>query len=179
MGVSGEFLYFLLLVSLSEELDSFDNRAVAARFHQLFSLPGDERLVNCSSFPLLVYTHLLLDYKCCYWNGKVPNHGEMYFSVNFVCFYSFIMGNETSIKLKWTDVVVTLFFSLSPGFQRLEKESSFIFPQNLVIYTRNEKYSFSMFLKFDDTFALASQLANIAMKQSALFSSLLWRHIPD
>ena len=62
VGVNGELYIKSIYKSLIEELDSFDNRAVSARFHQLFSLPGDERLVNCKStelrFLLFAFTHL-------------------------------------------------------------------------------------------------------------------------
>uniref|UniRef100_A0A0N5AYQ7 Rab-GAP TBC domain-containing protein n=1 Tax=Syphacia muris TaxID=451379 RepID=A0A0N5AYQ7_9BILA len=93
------------------------------------------------------------NYTCCFWNGKVPCQGQIFFSLNFLSFYSFIMGKQTRFCIKWADVV------------ELKKDMPLLFPQTLTVVTRSQSYNFSMFINFSETYNLASQLANIAMTQ--------------
>ncbi|KAH7731083.1 Protein TBC-9 c [Aphelenchoides avenae] len=119
--------------------DSISDVAVLHNYHQLFVLPSQERLVNY--------------YSCTYWKGKTPWQGKLYLSVNFLCFYSFMVGTQTRIKVRWTDVT------------KLDKNTSFLLPQGITVVTRDASYSFSMFSNFEEVYTLIVQLSNLAMKQ--------------
>ena len=56
---------------------------------------------------LSLFLLLLTDYSCSYWKGKVPRQGWLYLSVNHMCFYSFLMGKEAKVILRWTDITVS------------------------------------------------------------------------
>lgn len=103
----------------------------------------------------------------------MPCQGHVYLSVNYLCFYSFIMGKQTTLKIRWTDVL------------RLEKNAKVFLPQSITVSTRERsvsstgfefgtglsvsfQYNFSLFVSFEETYQLLVQLANIAMKQYVL-----------
>ncbi|XP_013182367.1 PREDICTED: TBC1 domain family member 9B isoform X1 [Papilio xuthus] len=123
--------------NLTEDEDTYKN--VDYEFHQRFAMPKDEKLV-CY-------------YSCSYWKGKMPRQGWLYLSVHYMCFYSYIFGKKTTLKIRWADVT------------ELAKTNSILFPDSIKIVTRDGEHYFTMFLKKAETFALMQQLANIAMKQ--------------
>lgn len=75
------------------EADPERFREAALRFEHLFSLPKKEKLVTYFS--------------CSYWKGRVPNQGWIYLSTNFLCFYSYLLGNEGETH--------TLYFVFNPS----------------------------------------------------------------
>ncbi|XP_045785800.1 TBC1 domain family member 9 isoform X2 [Maniola jurtina] len=125
--------------NLTEDEDTITYKNVDYEFHQRFSMPKDEKLV-CY-------------YSCSYWKGKMPRQGWMYLSVHYMCFYSYIFGRKTTIKIRWADVT------------ELAKTNSLLFPDSIKVVTRDGEHYFTMFLKKNETFALMQQLANIAMKE--------------
>jgi len=120
-----------------EDTQSF--KTVSFKFHRLFNMPPEEKLVNY--------------YSCSYWKGRVPRQGWLYLSVNHLCFYAYILGRETKLVIRWTDIT------------ELDKTSSLLFPDSIRIATREKEHHFSMFLHKSETFMLMEQLTNLAMKQ--------------
>ncbi|XP_047510083.1 TBC1 domain family member 9 isoform X1 [Pieris napi] len=125
--------------SFTEDEDTINYKNVDYNFHQRFGMPKDEKLV-CY-------------YSCSYWKGKLPRQGWLYLSMHYMCFYSYIFGRNTTLKIRWADVT------------ELVKTNSLLFPDSITVVTRDGEHYFTMLLKKDETFALMQQLANIAMKQ--------------
>ncbi|XP_064601750.1 TBC1 domain family member 9B-like isoform X2 [Liolophura sinensis] len=122
---------------VDDETERF--KTATRKFYKLFNMPKEEKLVNY--------------YSCSFWKGKVPRQGWMYLSVNHLCFYSFLMGKEAKIVLRWTDIT------------KLERGNNMLFPDSIKVSTRDTEYFYSMFFNSADTYKLMEQLANMAMKQ--------------
>ncbi|XP_063222042.1 TBC1 domain family member 9 isoform X2 [Bacillus rossius redtenbacheri] len=124
---------------VADDEDTRSFKAVSFKFHRLFNMPPDEKLVNY--------------YSCSYWKGRMPRQGWLYLSVNHLCFFAYILGRETKLVIRWTDVT------------ELDKTSSLLFPDSIKVATRENEHHFSMFLHKLETFNLMTQLTNLAMKQ--------------
>uniref|UniRef100_A0A8C0IZ85 TBC1 domain family member 9 n=1 Tax=Chelonoidis abingdonii TaxID=106734 RepID=A0A8C0IZ85_CHEAB len=124
---------------IKEDDDTEKFKEAIVKFHKLFGMPEEEKLVNY--------------YSCSYWKGKVPRQGWMYLSINHLCFYSFLMGREAKLVIRWVDIT------------QLEKNATLLFPDMIKVSTRSNEHYFSVFLNINETFKLMEQLANIAMRQ--------------
>ena len=127
-------------VDQDEETVKF--KTATRKFMKLFNMPNEEKLVNY--------------YSCSYWKSKVPRQGWMYLSINHLCFYSFLMGREAKVIIRWTDIT------------KLGVDNNMLFPDSVKVNTREGEYFFSMLLHSSETFRLMEQLANMAMKQLML-----------
>uniref|UniRef100_A0A8C5E875 TBC1 domain family member 9 n=1 Tax=Gouania willdenowi TaxID=441366 RepID=A0A8C5E875_GOUWI len=122
-----------------EDDDTDKFKEASAKFRKLFGMPEEEKLVNY--------------YSCSYWKGKVPRQGWLYLSINHLCFYSYLLGKEAKLVVRWADIT------------QLEKSATLLLPDAIKVSTRNKEHVFSVFLNINETFKLAEQLANIAMRQ--------------
>ncbi|KTG05558.1 hypothetical protein cypCar_00024959 [Cyprinus carpio] len=124
---------------IREDDDTDKFKEAIAKFHKLFVMPEEEKLVNY--------------YSCSYWKGKVPRQGWLYLSINHLCFYSYLLGKEAKLVIRWADVT------------QLEKNATLLLPDMVRVSTRCSEHVFSVFLNINETFKLMEQLANIAMRQ--------------
>ncbi|XP_035387335.1 TBC1 domain family member 9 isoform X1 [Electrophorus electricus] len=124
---------------IKEDDDTDKFKESIAKFRKLFSMPDEEKLVNC--------------YSCTYWKGRVPRQGWLYLSINHLCFYSYLLGKEAKLVVRWADVT------------QLEKCATLLLPDMVRVCTRCSEHVFSVFLNVSETFKLMEQLANIAMRQ--------------
>ncbi|XP_077527429.1 TBC1 domain family member 8/9 isoform X2 [Haemaphysalis longicornis] len=131
-------------VSLPPEVDqaagsSAQFRVNAKRFATLFHLPPHEKLVNY--------------YSCSLWKGRLPQQGWLYLGMQHLAFHAFLFGQTTRLLLRWTDITT------------LERSNNFLFPETIMVASRQTKHYFSMFTNIMETFSLMEQLANLAMRQ--------------
>uniref|UniRef100_A0A3Q3ERY0 TBC1 domain family member 9 n=1 Tax=Kryptolebias marmoratus TaxID=37003 RepID=A0A3Q3ERY0_KRYMA len=124
---------------VKEDDDTDKFKEASAKFRKLFGMPEEEKLVNY--------------YSCSYWKGKVPRQGWLYLSINHLCFYSYLLGKEAKLVVRWADIT------------QLEKSATLLLPDMIKVSTRSNEHVFSVFLNIIETFKLAEQLANIAMRQ--------------
>ena len=118
-------IYHIKVGGIPEDMEQLKFKEVEKRFLKQFNMPPEEKLVNCktitcthslSLFHTHTHTHthtlsslsLLSDYSCGYWKGSLPRQGWMYLSINHLCFYSFLLGSETTIIVRWNTVRVSI-----------------------------------------------------------------------
>ncbi|XP_012718321.2 TBC1 domain family member 9 [Fundulus heteroclitus] len=124
---------------VKEDDDTDKFKEASSKFRKLFGMPEEEKLVNY--------------YSCSYWKGKVPRQGWLYLSINHLCFYSYLLGKEVKLVVRWADIT------------QLEKSATLLLPDGIKVSTRANQHVFSVFLNINETFKLAEQLANIAMRR--------------
>ncbi|CAF3906161.1 unnamed protein product [Rotaria sp. Silwood2] len=124
-----------------DEIDDFESekfKNATKKFHKLFNVPTDEKLVTY--------------YSCSYWRGRVPRQGWLYLSVNYLCFYSYLLGKDITIVLKFTDIT------------SLERVQAYL-SETIRVGTRFHVHDFSMFRNIEETYQMMEQLANFAAKK--------------
>jgi hypothetical protein len=96
---------------------------------------------------------MAIDYACSYWKTNFPRQGWLYLSVNHLCFYSFLMGSETTLIIRWSEVLSITRSSAKIG-------------DYIVLTCSDEKvHNFSMFINLNETLTLMEQLAQIAITE--------------
>lgn len=57
----------------------------------------------------------------------MPRQGWLYLTVHHLCFYAYILGRETRLVIRWTDVTA------------LDKTNSLLFPDSIRVATREKE----------------------------------------
>lgn len=130
-GVDGSMVTTCFIIRRANGALQVQFQTASEAFHRVFQMPIEEKLVNCKlmmahampcppwSLCTWHHTHLVIkhldarvkthtcptDYSCNYWTGNVPRQGWIYLSSSHLCFYAYVMGRQTQLKLPWTDVM--------------------------------------------------------------------------
>ncbi|UJR38575.1 hypothetical protein I4U23_031241 [Adineta vaga] len=119
-------------------------------FRKLFKdLPNDERLI--------------VDYSCA-WQKEILIQGRMYISQNYLCFHANFLKWETSLCLKFHDII---------GITR-EKTAKVIPNAIEVRANKNEKYFFASFATRDKSYAMIFRIWQMVLTQQPISSQQIW-----
>ncbi|XP_058121840.1 TBC1 domain family member 9 [Anopheles ziemanni] len=72
-----------------EQNDPTSFQLAVNKFREKFRMPEDEKLVNY--------------YYCSYFR-KIPRQGQLYLSLNHLCFYSYILGSESKLCFRYNEL---------------------------------------------------------------------------
>ncbi|CAF3538908.1 unnamed protein product [Rotaria sp. Silwood1] len=154
---------FILLDSLSNTIDdqTFSNekpfqstyRQRNEEFRKVFKdLSNDERLI--------------VDYSCA-WQKEILIQGRMYISQNYLCFYANFLKWETSLCLKFKDIVAIT-----------REKTAKVIPNAIEIRSnKNEKYFFASFATRDKTYAMIYRIWQSILIDQPISSQQLWNLI--
>ncbi|XP_053672142.1 TBC1 domain family member 9 [Anopheles nili] len=109
--------------STEEQNDPTSFQVAVFKFREKFRMPEDEKLVNY--------------YYCSYFR-KIPRQGQLYLSLNHICFYSYILGSECKLCLRYnelTDIKKSGNTITVRAGQQSSKEYTFMF-----LYSPSEAY---------------------------------------
>ncbi len=145
-----------------EDSESMPYRNAAERFQRLFNVGPDDKLVPrlqvqyfcCAYYAFICFTPLQVSYySCSWWKGRLPSQGWLYLTVSHCAFYSFILGKESKLLLRWTDITA------------VEKSNNLLSPESIKLCTRDSEYHFSMFMHKGEAYSLIQQLANLGIRR--------------
>ncbi|XP_041771586.1 TBC1 domain family member 9 [Anopheles merus] len=106
-----------------EQNDPTSFQVAVCKFREKFRMPEDEKLVNY--------------YYCSYFR-KIPRQGQLYLSLNHICFYSYILGSESKLCFRYnelTDIKKSGNTITVRAGQQGSKEYTFVF-----LYSPGEAY---------------------------------------
>ena len=125
-------IFFNNTTETVEAGESESYKAVKSKVQKLFNICMDsDRLVSY--------------YSATHWSGRLPTQGWVYLTINHLAFYSFILGAETKVLVRWTDVT------------NIARQMG----HGVTVETREGSWRFSLYNK--EGYELISQLSDLAM----------------
>lgn len=121
-------------------------------FKKIFTaLPQDERLI--------------VEYSCAL-QKDILVHGRLYVTKNYVCFYANIFRWETSVALRWKDVV-----SLT------KEKTALVIPNAIQVGTESEKHFFTSFAARDKAYVMLFKLWQNALLDQPASAADIWQWV--
>ncbi|XP_058461120.1 TBC1 domain family member 9 [Malaya genurostris] len=117
-----------------EMTDPSNFQIMANKFRDKFKMPEDEKLVSY--------------YSCSYFK-KVPRQGQMYLSLNHLCFYSYIFGAESKLRFRYTEL------------SDIRKSGNMI----TIKTTGNKEYTFAFLYSPSEPHNLIEQMSKLTMQK--------------
>ncbi|KAH8258757.1 hypothetical protein KR038_007718 [Drosophila bunnanda] len=115
--------------------ESADVKVMTSQFRKIFKMPEEEQLVN--------------SYSATYVKNKIPRQGTLYISMNHVCFYSYMLGQEIKRIIRCSEL------------EDISRNSNTIYLKT----TNNMTYNFTMLFNAREAHVLIEQLNKMAIKQ--------------
>ncbi|KAH8295819.1 hypothetical protein KR018_010248, partial [Drosophila ironensis] len=115
--------------------ESADFKVMTSKFKQIFKMPDEERLVN--------------SYSATYVKNKIPRQGQLYISMNHVCFHSYMLGQEIKRIIRFAEL------------EDISRNANTIYLKT----TNNMTYNFTLFSSASKAHLLIEQLNKMAIQQ--------------
>lgn len=117
-----------------EMVDPSSFQVVVNKFRDKFKMPEDEKLVS---------------YYSCSYIKRVPRQGQMYLSLNHLCFYSYMFGAESKLRFRYNELT------------DIKKSGTMI----TIKTSQNKEYTFAFLYPPGEVYNLIEQLSKITMQK--------------
>ncbi|XP_030570382.1 TBC1 domain family member 9 isoform X2 [Drosophila novamexicana] len=118
-----------------ESGESPDFKVKSSNFRQIFKMPEEERLVN--------------SYSATYIKNKIPRQGQLYISLNHVCFYSLMLNQEIKLIIRFAEL------------EDISRSGNTIYLKT----TNNMTYNFTLMFNMNEAHVLIEQLNKMAIQK--------------
>lgn len=93
-----------------------------------------------------IYAYIIT---CSYVKNKIPNQGNLYISLNHICFYSYMLGSETKRVIRFAEL------------EDIKRHGQIIYLKTV----NNMHYNFTLLKDVKEAYGLIEQLNKMAIQQ--------------